>query len=113
MIVCNRYNMVPSVVQDIETRTPRVSCLYITTTLGCHGNMAYTLYVGYHYFCVCAQVLATKLLVNWLVGDSSGGVKTASPVIRMLSTIIQTNGDLQMHKHVRYVCMCVYREATM
>ncbi len=47
------------------------------------------------------QVFAAKLLVNWLVGDSTLEEKAALPVIRMFISIILNNGDLLEKEHIR------------
>ena len=50
-----------------------------------------------------SQVLGIKLLVKWLLGLTSDYEKSSNPVLRLLTTILAHDGDLQGEDNVRSV----------
>lgn len=47
------------------------------------------------------QVLGIKLLVKWLLGLASDHEKSSTPVLRLLTTVLAHDGDLQGEDNVR------------
>ena len=52
---------------------------------------------------IYSQVLGIKLLVKWLLGLTSDYEKSSNPVLRLLTTILAHDGDLQGEDNVRSV----------
>ena len=52
---------------------------------------------------VYSQVLGIKLLVKWLLGLTSDYEKSSNPVLRLLTTVLAHDGDLQGDDNVRSV----------
>lgn len=50
---------------------------------------------------MCCQVLGIKLLVKWLLGLTSDYEKSSNPVLRLLTTVLAHDGDLQGDDNVR------------
>lgn len=51
--------------------------------------------------CAVFQVCGVKLLVKWLLGLKDDQQKSAVPVLRILTSVLENDGDLQGNNNVR------------
>jgi len=55
---------------------------------------------------LCTQMEGLKMIVRWLLGVKSSLPSTVSPTLRLLYSMVLSEGDLTESKHIRFGLAC-------
>jgi len=53
---------------------------------------------------LCKQMEGLKMIVRWLLGVKSSSASTVNPTLRLLYSMVLSEGDLTESKRIRSVC---------